>query len=58
MKCPNCLDRAHVDVVHGDGFTNNDTRECLTCGAIWYFDKVEGRIRFIKEGKKELKAKN
>lgn len=55
MKCPNCLDREHVDVNLGDGFTKNDTRECLTCGAIWYYDKIEERIKFIKEGNPSLK---
>lgn len=55
MKCPNCHDRAHVDVELGDGFTGNDTRECLSCGAIWYYCAVEERIKIIKAGKPALK---
>ena len=54
MKCPNCHDREHVDVVHGDGFTHNDTRECLTCGAIWYYSQAEEKIKVIKPGDKRL----
>lgn len=52
MKCPNCHDRTHVDVEPGDGYTDNDTRECLNCGAIWYFCAAEDQIKYIKEGKK------
>lgn len=50
MKCPNCHDRTHVDVALGDGFTHADTRECLNCGAIWYYAEAEEKIKYIKPG--------
>jgi len=55
MKCPNCHDRKHIDVEIGDGFTDNDTRECLTCGAVWYYSETESHFKIIKEGNAALK---
>lgn len=55
MKCPNCHDRTHIDVEIGDGFTDNDTRECLNCGAVWFYSETEGHFKIIKEGSAALK---
>lgn len=55
MKCPNCHDRRHVDVEAGDGFTERDTRECRTCGAVWCYSENEEKIKIIKEGNPALK---
>lgn len=55
MKCPNCRDRQHIDVEKGDGFTENDTRECLTCGTVWYYNEKDEHTRIIKEGDPLLK---
>lgn len=55
MKCPNCHDRTHIDVEIGDGFTDNDTRECLICGAVWFYSETESHFKIIKEGNVALK---
>lgn len=55
MKCPNCHDRKHIEVEIGDGFTDNDTRECLTCGAVWFYSDVEEEVKIIKAGNPDLK---
>jgi len=57
MKCPNCHDRSHINVVLGDGYTVTDTRECQTCGAVWYFSRSDGQIKIIKEGDPARKLK-
>ena len=55
MKCPNCHDRTHIDVEIGDGFTDNDTRECLICGAVWFYSEAESHFKIIKEGNVAMK---
>jgi uncharacterized Zn finger protein len=35
MQCPNCGNRAQVEIdMHADGFADN-LLECANCGAVW-----------------------
>lgn len=56
MKCPNCHDRKHIEVEIGDGFTDNDTRECLTCGAVWFYSDTDEEVKIIKAGNSDMKV--